>query len=210
MTRYYLADLHLGHDLVAEHRGFDSTADHDNAVMESLLTLGKGDQLWVLGDICGGSTAGANYALDRLADIDDDVEMFLVAGNHDKCWAGHRDAHRHVDTFLDVFDGVTAFARHRVNVAGKANHVMLSHFPYVGDHTDDDRYVEYRLRDTGRWLLHGHTHAGLSYQPLIHPRQLCVSWDAWGSAVPDYTIGTLIGELEARALEAEARRSVPV
>ncbi|URP21215.1 metallophosphoesterase [Gordonia phage Francois] len=210
MTRYYIADLHLGHGVVAKARGFDSTREHDDAVMESLLELGNDDQLWVLGDICGGSLTGANYALDRLADIDDDVEMFLVAGNHDKCWPGHRDGHRHVDTFLDVFDGVTAFARHRVNVAGKANHVMLSHFPYVGDHTDDDRYVEYRLRDTGRWLLHGHTHSDRKYQHDVHPRQLCVSWDAWGFAVPDYTIGTHIGELERDMLDTEARRSVSV
>lgn len=51
----YTADLHLGHRLVTELRGFDSTDDHDNELARRWdTTVGEGDVVWVLGDISGG------------------------------------------------------------------------------------------------------------------------------------------------------------
>ncbi|UXE03820.1 metallophosphoesterase [Gordonia phage ObLaDi] len=190
--RLYTADLHLGHEKVASVRGYDSVADHDDAIMAPLLELGKGDQLWILGDLHAGGAAGEEHALDLLAEIDERVELFLVAGNHDRCWPGHRDAHRHTDTYLEVFDSVSAFARFRVN----GDPILASHFPYVGDHTEAERYPEFRLRDTGAWLLHGHTHATEAYQPAIHPRQICVSVDAWGRPVTDGEVIAIVAATE--------------
>ena len=37
-----------------------------------------------------------------------------------------------------------------------ATRVLLSHFPYAGDSHDEDRYAQFRLRDEGIPLLHGH------------------------------------------------------
>ena len=84
----------------------------------------------------------------------------------------HRDAHRWQRTYLEVFDSVQPFARH---VIGPAE-VLLSHFPYAGDHTEQDRHAQYRLRDEGRWLLHGHTHANNRHHS---PRQIHVGLDGW-------------------------------
>jgi calcineurin-like phosphoesterase family protein len=57
--------------------------------------------------------------------------------------------------------------------------VLLSHFPYEGggDHTETERFTQYRLRGEGLWLLHGHTH----WQHIqVHDRrQLHVGLDAW-------------------------------
>ena len=81
-------------------------------------------------------------------------EIHLIAGNHDAAWPGHRDSFKHQREWLDHFASVQPFARRRI----EGQDVMLSHFPYAGDHTDEDRFVQYRLRDTGGWLIHGHTH----------------------------------------------------
>jgi calcineurin-like phosphoesterase family protein len=50
---------------------------------------------------------------------------------------------------------------------------MLSHFPYKGDHKPGDRYPEWRLRDEGLPLLHGHVHSAF----LISGRQYNVGVD---------------------------------
>jgi len=98
----------------------------------------------------------------------------LIAGNHDRCHPMHRDAHNWQRRYLEVFDSVQSFARRRI--AGRQ--VMLSHFPFSGDHTFEDRYTQYRLRDEGAWLLHGHTHS----MSKGEGRQIHVGADAWGMA----------------------------
>ena len=36
--------------------------------------------------------------------------------------------------------------------------LLLSHFPYKGDHTEEDRFKDRRPANFGEWLLHGHVH----------------------------------------------------
>lgn len=174
---WFTSDLHLWHQKVAETRGFMDPLDHDNAVMYELhATVKPGDQLWILGDLSAGSGGSERYALDQLAQLD--AELHLIAGNHDRCHPMHRDAHKHQRRFLEVFTSVQPFARRRI--AGQQ--VLLSHYPYEGDHTVVDRDTQYRLRDEGLWLLHGHTHSIHFCSP--RPRQIHVGWDAWRGPVP--------------------------
>ncbi len=64
--------------------------------------------------------------------------------------------------------------------------VLLSHFPYVGDR-GQERYAQWRLKDEGLPLLHGHTHSAeeISYTPRINngggwpTTQMHVGLDAW-------------------------------
>jgi calcineurin-like phosphoesterase family protein len=35
---------------------------------------------------------------------------------------------------------------------------LVHHFPYYGDHTEEERYGAYRLADNGLPLIHGHVH----------------------------------------------------
>jgi len=44
------------------------------------------------------------------------------------------------------------------------------------DNAPGPRYLEYRLRDEGHWLLHGHTHAA---ERVTSAREIHVSLDAW-------------------------------
>lgn len=158
--RYYTSDLHLGHALVAETRGyFGDVSEHDTAVLDSLRDElnPKGDQLWILGDLSGGSKRMTERALDLLAALP--FPKHLILGNHDPGHPMHRDAWKWQRRYLDVFESIQPFARQRFTVDDFRHEVMLSHFPYDGDHTEEARYSQYRLRDCGRWLLHGHTHS---------------------------------------------------
>lgn len=187
--KYLVADLHLAHESIADHRGFESREAHDEAVLASLAALPRNSHLWVLGDVCSGSNGSMRAALDLLYGLDrEDLVMHLVAGNHDPCHPMYRDAYKHQKHFLRVFDSVQAFARARVDGV----EVLLSHFPYVGDHRDVDRHTQYRLRDEGRWLIHGHTHQ--AHLRAAHPRQVCVSWEVARRPLSEQEIAQVIRE----------------
>lgn len=179
-TTWFTSDLHLGHFLVADWRGFDSVLEHDHAVLSGIeSSIRPGDTLWILGDLSSGTGRAETAALERLRDWFDGcgVDFHLVAGNHDGVHPMHRAAHRRIDDFLRVFHTVQPFARRRI--AGER--VWLSHFPWRGggDHTAVERYDTVRLNDDGRsWLLHGHTHSRERIDR--ERRQVHVGLDAWG------------------------------
>ena len=178
MTVYLTSDPHFGHELVAGLRGFDSTKMHDVEILQSYyLQAGAGDDLWVLGDLSGGGRATEERALDLLTMYRDTsgARLHLVEGNHDSCASIHRDGWKRQRRFLDVFESVHAFARRR---GPERVPVLLSHYPYAGDGPErgPERYGYARLKDTGAWLLHGHTH---QTEKVSGPRQIHVGWDAW-------------------------------
>lgn len=170
---YFTADLHLGHDLVATDRGYQDTADHDNHIINEIEQLPAGSTLWILGDLDRGSEH--DHALQALDHIACNVRLQLVAGNHDASHPMHRRAHLYQRKYMRVFHSVQQSAKIRHN----NREVLLSHFPYEGDHTDEPRYNQWRLRDYGQPLVHGHTHQATPTHP-DRPNQVCVSWDAWG------------------------------
>lgn len=150
MTVYFTSDLHLGHRLVAGLRGYEGRAiDHDDRIRFGWeMRVGPKDDVWVLGDLAASSPT---YALEFIATLPG--RKHLVAGNHDRCHPMHRDAHNWQRRYLEVFDSVQPFARRRID----GRDVLLSHFPYTRDR-GEPRHVQWRLRDEGSWLLHGHTH----------------------------------------------------
>jgi calcineurin-like phosphoesterase family protein len=164
---WYTSDLHLHHKLMCSTRGFDSVGGHDHAVISRWnKTVAPDDTVWVLGDVGMGNSGSFLYAMLEL-----NGTKHLISGNHDEVWPGHRDSHKHQDRWLQVFASIQPFARRRIG----GHDVLLSHFPYSGDHTDEDRFGQYRLRDEGRWLIHGHTHG----TERLHGRQIHVGLDAW-------------------------------
>lgn len=174
---YFTADLHLGHELVAVQRGYDTVADHDAAIIETIIdALPDQTTLWILGDVMGWGSH-REHALDLLHEVrkHTGATLHLVAGNHDTCHPMHRNAGREQRKYLRVFDSVQAFAKLRHH----RRDVLLSHFPYHGDHTAQDRCIQWRLRDYGQPLIHGHTHQAAPTDES-RPQQVCVSWEAWG------------------------------
>jgi calcineurin-like phosphoesterase family protein len=152
---WFTADSHFGHRAMAATgkgwRPFATIEEHDETLIENWNKVVKhDDQVWHLGDVGMGSEMGILEKISRC-----NGSKHLIAGNHDKCWSGERDAYKHIGLWMSFFDSVQTYARRRLD--GNQN-IMLSHFPYAGDHTSQERYNQYRLRDDGLWLAHGHVH----------------------------------------------------
>lgn len=157
MTRWFTADLHLGHTNIIGYcnRPFaDTAAMNDGLIDRWNDTVADADTVWVLGDVALGPIDRTLALVDCLAG-----HKVLVAGNHDRCWAGHglraqAWTERYRDAgFEQIHQGAVA-----VDVDGSGATVTACHFPYQGDSQDDDRYPAYRPVDRGGWLLHGHVH----------------------------------------------------
>lgn len=184
------SDTHLGHDFVARLRGFESHNEHDAAIARKWdKRVRDGDEVWVLGDIA------MNGWKDRLAWFWHRPGIkHLVLGNHDRAHPLHRNAHGHQSHYLSVFETVQTAASLR---GGK---VLLSHFPYDGEGVTRDpdkpeRYSQWRLRDMGLPLLHGHTHDDVRFRwsakgTLMHH----VGLDAWGLAPVTLHDALAVGE----------------
>ncbi|WP_457072033.1 metallophosphoesterase [Mycobacteroides abscessus] len=191
-TVWFTSDLHIGHALVAEERANRANIAvplaptersehcirwHDRTLAENWdAVIQPHDQVWVLGDLSAGSSGAQRNALKWIEERPG--EKHLVSGNHDRVHPMYRDAHKWQAHYLGVFQSVQPFARRRVG----GHTALLSHLPYRGDHTTEQRYNQYRLRDEGEWLLHGHTHSRFINEPKFHPRQLHVGVDAWHMA----------------------------
>lgn len=152
---WFTADTHFGHKAMARTgkgwRPFDTLAEHDEHLIQQWnASVRPGDQVWHLGDVGMGHEQSTLACVARL-----NGTKHLIAGNHDPVWSGHRQSHRHQRAWMSLFESVQTFARRRI---GKGENFLLSHFPYSGDHVSEDRFAEFRLRDTGLWLLHGHVH----------------------------------------------------
>ncbi|HEY0933727.1 MAG TPA: metallophosphoesterase family protein [Trebonia sp.] len=197
MTVFYTSDTHFAHAMVAGLRGFSSPQEHDQEVVDRWNAVVRpGDMVWHLGDVGLGNELGILNTVTHL-----NGTINLVAGNHDRCWPGHRDARKRQRAWLEVFASVQAFAK--TGIEGRT--VLLSHLPYegAGDHTDEERYPQFRLPDLGGWLIHGHTHSRFR---LDGPQSVHVGLDAWGlRPVPESEVAALIREAEASRAAEEAR-----
>jgi calcineurin-like phosphoesterase family protein len=173
---WFTSDTHFDHPNVAVgHRGFASSHQHD----ETLIALWNAkvkpdDVVWHLGDVGRGkgSAGHAEYVLSCVGRLNG--VKHLVAGNHDAPHPLHRDSHKHQRLWLTVFESVQPFARRYVG----GDEVLLSHFPYTGDHGPLDRHTQFRLPDEGLPLIHGHLHADRKVEGL----QVNAGVDVWGFA----------------------------
>lgn len=171
---WFTGDPHFGHEKVAALRGFDSTEEHDTAIVNKWTKqVNDSDVVYVLGDLSSGSRTGERYALNIIAALPG--RKRLIAGNHDSISGIHRKVSPHTPLFQQVFEAIHDFGRVRID--GKD--VLLSHYPYTGDHTEEPRFDQFRLKDKGAPLIHAHTHSQVRRQGS----SICVSWEAWGRLV---------------------------
>jgi calcineurin-like phosphoesterase family protein len=191
-ARLFTSDNHFGHRFVSGVRGFGTEPDdisrHDQALISNWNTMAcADDHIYVLGDFSLKSPPAINQWLSQL-----NGTKHLIWGNHDKGFGGNRQSWKWIRLYLDAgFSSVQSFLRLKIN--GKE--VMLSHFPYDGDHTENNRYEQYRLRDMGLPLLHGHTHSnGIYSRSLAGTQQIHMGVDAWN--LKPVTEGTIALALE--------------
>lgn len=184
---FFHSDWHFNHAFVAETRGYSSAAKHDDALIERINSrVTKRDHIFVLGDVFMGSVRAGLDQIQRVNGV-----KHLVLGNHDPGHPMHRKSIPHTRRFLDVFESVSLHEQIRLPGGRK---VLLSHFPYEGDHEDrEDRYTQWRLRDEGEWLIHGHVHDAWRF----NDRQINVGVDFWPYPVDADTMAALVDEMEA-------------
>lgn len=163
MGVFFTSDLHLGHARLLERSAARGAAFSSVGHMDATLvanwnaTVSDADTVWVLGDVDMNGKPDSLDLVGRLAGT-----KILISGNHDACWAGARDGWRHRDLYLAAgFAAVLDFATTTLpptRPGGPRQPVLLSHFPYAGDSGSQDRYPQFRLRDEGIPLQHGHVH----------------------------------------------------
>lgn len=168
---WFTADTHFGHKAMIANGWrpqYGSTDEMDADLIDRWnTTVRPDDVVWHLGDFGMGP---ARLFLPIVAQLHGTIH--LIAGNHDAPWSGMRDSHKAQPVWLAAgFASIQAFARRRIN----GTNVLLSHFPYDGDHTDEDRAEGYRMRDTGLPLIHGHVHDAWH----IRGQQINVGVDVW-------------------------------
>lgn len=196
VMRWYTADLHLGHDNIRGYSGRPySTVD---AMDRDLLArwseaVDADDTVWVLGDLALGPI---EQTLELVAQLPG--TKVLVPGNHDRCWAGRRARAKHrVEEWRARYQqaGLTIVdAPHTVELGGQP--VLVDHFPYLGDSTDEPRHEQWRPADNGGWLLHGHVHTRWRQRG----RMINVGVDAWaGRPVAEDTLAALVAAAPADA-----------
>lgn len=188
MTVFYTSDPHWGHRFVAGLRGFGEDAHAHDEWLRKIYSeaFRPGDVVWWLGDLTmrlPPVDAAATTIATRAS-----ADHRLIYGNHDAGHPMHREAHRHQHAYYG-FKLAAPFAK---RVLPKVGAVHLSHFPYDGDH-GPDRYPQWRLRDVGVPLIHGHTHGTERVtRSAAGTLQIHVGIDAWKRPVPEHEIVDLI------------------
>jgi calcineurin-like phosphoesterase family protein len=172
MTMWFTADLHFGHANIIDYSGrpfADVESMNDGLISRWNDIVAPTDIVWVLGDVAMGRITETLPLVDELAG-----DKRLLAGNHDRCWAGHgTKADEWTERYLDA--GFAEVQQGQINLDIEQHHVVACHFPYRGDSQDHDRYVDQRPIDQGSWLLHGHVHERWRQ----HGRMINVGVDAW-------------------------------
>ena len=155
MATWFTADLHLGHSNIIDYcdRPFANVEAMNRALIDNWnQAVAEDDTVWIIGDFALGKIA---ETLPLIAELTG--HKILIAGNHDRCWAGHgRRAEGWTERYLDAgFDEIIQGSK-KIKIGGSK--AVLCHFPYRGDSHDHDRFSEHRPGDKGAWLLHGHVH----------------------------------------------------
>ena len=186
MTTWFTADLHFGHANIISYSGrpfADSTAMNEALIQGWNDFVHTDDTVWVLGDV---ALRRIDETLALVAALNG--RKLLLAGNHDRCWAGHgRRAEGWTERYLAAGFAEVQQGQTKITVGDQP--VVACHFPYRGDSHDHDRYVEQRPVDQGEWLLHGHVHERWRQRG----RMINVGVDAWAcSPVAESTLAALI------------------
>lgn len=190
MARYFTADLHLGHRNIIDYCGrpFRSVDEMNVVLIERWNeTVSRHDDVIVLGDFALGKLTETLPLVSRL-----NGRKVLLAGNHDRCWSGHRKGVKaSTARYLDA--GFAEIWQDTVEVEVGGRRVTACHFPYRGDSHDHDRYVAHRPVDKGAWLIHGHVHE----RWRVRERMINVGVDVWGyRPVPEQTIVDLMANAD--------------
>lgn len=163
---WFTSDLHFCHTNIIKHaeRPFKSTEEMNEVLIQRWNEkVAEEDYVYILGDLSWAAKGKTLPLVKRLKG-----NKILIKGNHDNLT---KTAYKDME-FLAVFDSCS------YSLYGKK--VNLSHYPYYPNYLEigyvwiketikrmlgirlahaQRKTLKKRLKDDGRWLLHGHVHA---------------------------------------------------
>ncbi len=161
---YFSSDQHFYHKNVITYcnRPYASLEEMHQALIDNWnKVVQPTDTIFILGDFCFGGVDKWKGILSQLQG-----EKHLVKGNHDMKQAKPERAEEF---------GFKWIGKDAVIKDDELGDILLSHYPYHGDHTEGDRYLDRRPTDKGGWLLHGHVHCAWK----MLGRQINIGVDQW-------------------------------
>ena len=150
MSKFYISDLHFGHENVIRHdnRPFKDVEQMNKAlIMNWNNAVNYDDEVFVLGDFAWKNSVGVE-ALQQMKG-----KKFLIIGNHDKITEEVSEYFEWVKDYAVVNDGV--------------NQVILCHYPIA------HYYNQYR----GSVHLYGHVHNTKDYTAFLQYGEVCKKLD---------------------------------
>lgn len=166
--RWFTSDLHFGHQLCTNLRGFHTVEKMNEMLAENWKRLVQPeDEIFIIGDAAMGKRVETIPIFGTLPG-----KKYLVPGNHDKCGPWNYKDWELYSKYFTILPPIYELA------LAREKSVILCHFPYdnLDSSTEGPRYLEFRPENKGAWLLHGHTHSPLKKQGS---RMIHVGTDAW-------------------------------
>jgi calcineurin-like phosphoesterase family protein len=174
---FFTSDHHFDHANIIKfcNRPHESVYDmNEDLVRKWNERVDEKDTVYHLGDVCLNN--GGLRFVNRLNGI-----KYLIAGNHDRVFPKHKKYMKEMKRYLNAgFDQV--FFAPQEFMFGRTK-AILWHLPYPFkpdpanvNFSYDDRYNEWRIKDEGQWLVHGHTHGKWKKRK----RMIDIGVDAWG------------------------------
>lgn len=174
---FVTADLHIGHGLLADIRGFNCVREHDEELVRRWNeAVVEGSTAYLLGDV--GFRCSPGYLSDVLGRMAG--RMFLLRGNHDGP-ATKPACRGRFEQILDVLE-LKGRCSHRL--AGEQPiKVWMSHYAHL----------VWPSSNHGSFHLYGHSHGKLPWSPQ---RSLDVGID--GSSLRPLTLRGALDRIEQR------------
>lgn len=194
-NEWFISDTHFSHAFVAGLRQGVAPEDvttrdieaHDERIIRAWNRIVQPEDIvWHLGDLAVVPVRRVAHLVHRLAG-----RKRLILGNHDQAHPmfGSKSIAQFSDTLDAGFEWAGPFAHVGLDLGERRQtRVALSHFPYAADRGDDVREMQWRLRDEGNLLIHGHLH---SEQARTSDREVHVGWDSWHRPVSRHEVAEL-------------------
>jgi calcineurin-like phosphoesterase family protein len=186
MTTWFTSDEHYDHRNIIAYsaRPFADVAEMQREMIaRHNAVVRPEDDVWHLGDFALNEKT-VPLVLPQLVG-----RHHLVTGNHDACHPCHKKHAAAKRKYL-----LFGFASVATEI--RMGPFLLNHLPYVGDSAHEPRFPEWRPKDEGKWLLHGHVHELWK----VRDRMINVGVDQWGFAPVRFeTIQELAQGTERRA-----------
>lgn len=159
MSVFFTSDQHFGHSNILKYcpRPFSDLEDMKIQIIERYNSVVKPeDTVFHLGDFS--MHPRELIVLSRL-----NGEKHLICGNHDHVHPMNCKSQEKKDRVMKVYldSGFSSVQTEDALLVSNApfEKIVLHHMPYVGDHTEaGERFSQWRPKDEGNWLLHGHVH----------------------------------------------------